>query len=70
MHSPSMTVRRSITVSITPEQDDLIRSCLQSGRFASTSEVVRAALRLLDREEAATPSETQAKREQDDTARA
>ncbi|MGU3407648.1 ribbon-helix-helix domain-containing protein [Methylobacterium brachiatum] len=65
-----MTVRRSITVSITPEQDDLIRSCLRFGRFASTSEVVRAALRLLDREEATTPSETQAKREQGDTARA
>ena len=30
-----------------------IRACLRSGRFASTSEVVRAALRLLDRDEAA-----------------
>ncbi|SDM53964.1 antitoxin ParD1/3/4 [Methylobacterium phyllostachyos] len=47
-----MPVRRTITVSITPEQEDLIRACLHSGRFASTSEVVRAALRLLDREEA------------------
>ncbi|SDO60026.1 antitoxin ParD1/3/4 [Methylobacterium phyllostachyos] len=46
-----MAVRRTITVSITPEQEDLIQACLQSGRFASTSEVVRAALRLLDREE-------------------
>lgn len=46
-----MPVRRSVTVSITPEQDDLIRACLQSGRFASTSEVVRAALRLLDQDE-------------------
>lgn len=49
-----MSVRRTITVSITQEQDDLIQTCLQSGRFASTSEVVRAALRLLDRDEAAT----------------
>jgi antitoxin ParD1/3/4 len=49
-----MSVRRTITVSITQEQDDLIRTCLQSGRFASTSEVVRAALRLLDRDETAT----------------
>ena len=48
-----MPTRRSITVSITPEQEALIRTCLQSGRFASTSEVVRAALRLLDRDEAA-----------------
>jgi antitoxin ParD1/3/4 len=47
-----MSVRRTITVSITPEQDDLIRTFLRSGRFASTSEVVRAALRLLDRDEA------------------
>lgn len=51
VHTPSMAARRSITVSITPEQDDLIRSCLQSGRFANTSEVVRAALRLLDLDE-------------------
>ena len=52
-HSLAMPLRRSITVSITPEQEALIRACLQSGRFASTSEVVRAALRLLDRDEAA-----------------
>jgi antitoxin ParD1/3/4 len=49
-----MSVRRTITVSITQEQDDLIQTCLRSGRFASTSEVVRAALRLLDRDEAGT----------------
>ena len=47
-----MPVRRTITVSISQEQDDLIRACMRSGRFASTSEVVRAALRLLDRDEA------------------
>lgn len=46
-----MPVRRTITISITAEQEGLIQSCLQSGRFASTSKVVRAALRLLDREE-------------------
>lgn len=56
-----MAVRRTITVSITPEQEELIRSCLQSGRFASTSEVVRAALRLLDRDEAIALSGTQDK---------
>lgn len=48
-----MAVRRTLTVSITPEQDALVRTCLRSGRYASASEVVRAALRLLDREEAA-----------------
>ena len=54
-----MAVRRTITVAITQEQDDLIRACLRSGRFASTSEVVRAALRLLDREEATLTRTTQ-----------
>ncbi|TXM95060.1 hypothetical protein FV223_02370 [Methylobacterium sp. WL116] len=49
-----MAVRRTITVSITAEQDDLIQSCLHSGRFASTSEVVRAGLRLLARDESKT----------------
>ncbi|MFC0407190.1 ribbon-helix-helix domain-containing protein [Roseomonas elaeocarpi] len=48
-----MTPRRTITVSITPLQDDLLRACMKSGRFASVSEVVRAALRLFEREEAA-----------------
>ena len=47
-----MSVRRTITVSITPEQDALIRACQHSGRFSSISEVVRAALRLLDCDEA------------------
>lgn len=47
-----MTTRRTLTVSITAEQDALVRSCLHSGRYASASEVVRAALRLLSREEA------------------
>ncbi|WP_313899123.1 type II toxin-antitoxin system ParD family antitoxin [Methylobacterium sp. E-041] len=47
----AMPVRRTLTVSITQEQDALVRACIQSGRFASASEVVRAALRLLDRDE-------------------
>lgn len=46
-----MTGRRTLTVSITLEQDSLIRDCLTSGRYASASEVVRAALRSLAREE-------------------
>lgn len=50
-----MAVCRTITVSITREQDDLIRACLHSGCFASTSEVVRAALRLIERNETREP---------------
>ncbi|WP_165617972.1 ribbon-helix-helix domain-containing protein [Methylorubrum extorquens] len=42
-------------MSITREQDDLIRVCLNSGRFASTSKVVRAALRLIERDETREP---------------
>ncbi len=45
--------RRTITVSITPEQDTLLRACLQSKRYRSVSEVMRAALHLLELEEAA-----------------
>ncbi|WP_082477674.1 type II toxin-antitoxin system ParD family antitoxin [Methylobacterium sp. Leaf93] len=65
-----MPVRRTITVSITSEQDDLIRSCLNSGRFASTSEVVRAALRLLDRDEAAPQTSIEKPSMQSDAPRA
>ena len=46
-------VRRTITISITKEHDALLRTCLQSGRYRSVSEAMRAALRLFEREEAA-----------------
>ncbi|WP_267427345.1 type II toxin-antitoxin system ParD family antitoxin [Methylobacterium sp. GC_Met_2] len=49
-----MSVRRTVTVSITPEQDVLLRAFLASGRYRSISEVLRSALRLLEREEAET----------------
>ncbi len=52
--SVGMTARRTVTVSITPEQDALLRAFLHSGRYRSVSEVMRAALRQLEREEAAT----------------
>jgi antitoxin ParD1/3/4 len=49
-----MSVRPTVTISITPEQDALLRAFLASGRYRSTSEVLRSALRLLERDEAST----------------
>lgn len=48
-----MAIPRALTVSITPKQDALVRTCVQSGRYPSASEVVRAALRPLERDGAA-----------------
>ncbi|MFK5600641.1 type II toxin-antitoxin system ParD family antitoxin [Methylobacterium sp. HMF5984] len=48
-----MSARRTVTVSITPEQDALLNTLLRSGRYRSISEAMRAALRLLERDEAA-----------------
>jgi len=39
----------NISVSLTPELLDLIKAKVESGRYTSTSEVVREALRLLER---------------------
>ena len=41
--------RMDISISLTPELIELIRAKVESGRYTSTSEVVREALRLLDR---------------------
>lgn len=46
-----MSVRRTVTVSITQEQDALLRDFLATGRYRSISEVMRSALRLLERDE-------------------
>ena len=48
-----MVQRRTLTISITPEQDALVRACVRSGRYASASEVMRAALRVFGQGEAA-----------------
>jgi antitoxin ParD1/3/4 len=39
----------NISISLTPELLGLVRAKLESGRYSSTSEVVREALRLLER---------------------
>jgi len=39
----------NISISLTPELVDLVKGKVESGRYTSTSEVVREALRLLER---------------------
>jgi antitoxin ParD1/3/4 len=41
----------TVNVSLTPELDAFLQSRVKSGRYQTTSEVVREALRLLQREE-------------------
>lgn len=45
------THRTTVNISITPELDAFLQSRVQSGRYQTTSEVVREALRLLERHE-------------------
>lgn len=48
-HYPvSMDVAMSINVSLTPHLEELVQERVRSGRYSSASEVVRAALRLLE----------------------
>ena len=46
-----MPLRKSRNVSLTPELEALVDQKVASGRYRSASEVVRAALRLLDERE-------------------
>jgi antitoxin ParD1/3/4 len=47
-----MAIRRTtVNVSITPELDEFLQNRVNSGRYQTTSEVVREALRLLERQE-------------------
>lgn len=46
-----MTIRKTRNVSLTPELEALVDRKVASGRYRSASEVVRAALRLLDERE-------------------
>jgi|SRR5581483_10265235 len=46
-----MAGRTTVNVSLTPELDAFLQRKVKSGRYQTTSEVVREALRLLEREE-------------------
>lgn len=45
------TRRTTVNISITPELDAFLQSRVESGRYQTTSEVVREALRLLEHRE-------------------
>ncbi len=45
------TQRTTVNISLTPELDAFLQSRVKSGRYQTTSEVVREALRLLERHE-------------------
>lgn len=42
---------RTLTVSLTPKQADLLKAAVDSGDYASNSEIVREALRLWEQRE-------------------
>jgi len=46
-----MANRTTVNISLTPELDAFLQSRVESGRYQTTSEVVREALRLLERQE-------------------
>ena len=46
-----MATRKTVNISLTPELGAFLQSRVRSGRYQTTSEVVREALRLLERQE-------------------
>ena len=50
-YSSDMARRTTVNVSITPELDAFLQNRVRSGLYQTTSEVVRDALRLLERQE-------------------
>ena len=58
-----MAGRENISVAFTPQQTEFLAACVASGRYQSTSEVVREALRLLQDQHARRQAEIERARE-------
>jgi antitoxin ParD1/3/4 len=56
-----MPSKSTLNVSLTPELTALIAAKIKTGRYRSASEVVRAALRLLDEQDRRSAQDHQAK---------
>lgn len=54
-----MANRENISVSFTPQQAKFLASCVASGRYQSTSEVVREGIRLLEDHQARLQAEVE-----------
>ena len=50
-YSSCMATRTTVNISLTPQLSAFLQSRVKSGRYQTTSEVVREALRLLERQE-------------------
>jgi antitoxin ParD1/3/4 len=61
-----MKIRKTRNVSLTPELEALVDRKVASGRYRSASEVVRAALRLLDERERRTEQRLRSSQETSD----
>ena len=58
-----MAKRENVSVSFTPQQVEFLSACVASGRYQSTSEVVREAVRLLEDQQARRQAELERVRE-------
>lgn len=58
-----MAKRENISVSFTPEQAEFLASCVESGRYQSTSEAVREGVRLLEHQHQMRAAELERARE-------